>query len=227
MNNTKEFNLKIIKRLQDEAKLFLTTKNLIMEGIVIIPKEIEVYYYKEKEFEDDSVHRNELQKNHRNHFYIHRRGKKNQDAYKGGNRAGIDFIISGDNNVYYSYLIRSAVINGQLVVGPHKVLVEIKSASNLRYTDIENKEVVLASNNTSDDVVLFSKRINLGKNVSEDFLNYRLRAVLCDELFSGSKYPKKEEMIINYVLGQEMTNEQASYYAKKHLGYIPSSIKNL
>lgn len=218
-------NKEIIRKLQNEAKEFLMSR-INIEGIDIFPKEVESYYYKKGIFEDDSVHGNKLQRNKRNHFYIHRWGKKEQDAYKGGNRAGIDFVISDNEDEYYSILIRSAIINGDPIVGPHNVLEKIKSVSNLSYKEIEKKKIKVEPNYTSNIIVLFSKRINLGNKVSEEYQNCYLRAVLCDNLFRGNKYLQKEIMIIEYVNCQNMTGNQAIEFAKKYLGYIPSKLKN-
>lgn len=215
----------VISKLQKEAKEFLMSK-IIIEGIVIFPKEVESYYSKMGIFEDDSVHGNKLQRNKRDHFYKHRWGKEEQDAYKGGNRAGIDFVISDNEDEYYSILIRSAIVNGDQIVGPHKVLEKIKSDSNLSYKEIENKMIKVEPNFTSNNIVLFSRRINLGNKVSEEYQNYYLRAVLCDEYFRGNKYPRKEEMIIQYIISTKMTNTQAIEFANKFLGYIPSKIRN-
>ena len=222
-------NLKqeIITRLQDDARRFLTHTKIVLKGIDIIPKEIEVYYFKDHVFMDNSVHQNVLQtgKNH-NHFYVHRWGISQSDSYKGGNYPGIDIVVSTDESVFYSYLIRSAVINEHLVIGPHKVLENIQNETNLSYNDIEKETLKLEPNIILKDV-LFSKRINLGKTVLEEYKDCMLRAVICDDLFidKESKYPKKEEMITNFLSNANMTKEEALCYAKKHLGYIPSSIK--
>ncbi len=219
-----------IQKLQNEAKLFLTDSLLVLNGLSIRPKEIEVYYFEEGVFEDNSVHRNDLQKHNKNHFYIHRCGTKSSDSYKGGNYAGIDFVLSNTDDVYFTYLIRSALVDGKIVVGPHKVLEAIKKCSHLEYRDIENTTVKMVSCNVSGDV-MFSSRINLGKTVHEIYCSCKLRAVLCDEMFQDSKYPAKEKMVIDFltekVLTHSMTKEQASQYAKDYLGYIPSIIKTL
>ena len=167
---------------------------------------------------------NELQKNNSNHFYIHRKGKSKYDAYKGGNYPGIDFVVSDDDNMYYSYLIRSAVVNGKLVVGPHKVLLAIKAACNFSFEEIESKMVEQVPID-NPNVALFSRRVNLGKRVFEDYKNCSLRAVLCDDCFKGSKYPYKEEMIRNYISKEKMPQEHAINFAKDFLGYIPSFVK--
>lgn len=67
-------------KLQNDAIQFVSQIKLILNGAVIIPKEIEVYYYKEGEFSDESVHRNELQQNNMNHFYVHRNGKTRRNG---------------------------------------------------------------------------------------------------------------------------------------------------
>ena len=216
-----------IERLQNEAKHFLTETKLILNGVSILPKEIEVYYYKEGEFEDPTVHRNKLQQNNKNHFYVHRWGKTKNDKYKSGNRAGMDFVVSDDENTYHSYLIRSAVINGKLVIGPNKVLKRMLEANpNLSYEELESTPVKLDFEDSFYDV-LFSERINL--NQENEFSKYELRAVLCDNLYKEkeSKYRFKEQMITQFIKAQKMPPKQALEYAKDKLGYIPSEIRSL
>lgn len=219
-----------MEKLQAEARIFLTESVLVLNGLSIRPKEIEVYYYEKGGFEDNSVHRNDLQKHNKCHFYVHRSGTKSSDSYKGGNYAGIDFVVSDKNDVYFSFLIRSAIINDDMVVGPHKVLETIQRRSNLIYQEIESETVEVVQCNANFDV-LFSSRINLGKNVDDKFRECKLRAVLCDEFFCKNKYPAKEKMICDFltekVQAHCMNNEQASQYAKDNLGYIPSSVKAL
>ena len=228
MNDNCSINQIFIKKLQNEARDFLTSKKMLLERVSILPKEVESYCFNEDEFKDNSVHRNDLQKNNANHFYIHRWGYSKLDSYKGGNYAGIDFVVSNNPNVYYSFLIRSAVINDKLVIGPHKVLLEIANASGLSYGEIESKTVSLVPNKISQDV-LFSHRINLGKTVPDVYRNCDLRAVLCDEFFRESKYLLKENMIVDFLIDKmvrcEMTREQALNYAKLRIGYIPSILK--
>ncbi|MBP5556493.1 MAG: hypothetical protein J6X65_02130 [Bacteroidales bacterium] len=232
--NQKSMQEQIKRRLQEETVHFLTNWKIVWKGIEILPKEIELYYYeKYGEFKDDSVHKNDLQKNNKNHFYVHRWGTKQIDPYKGGNRAGIDLVVSDDENIYHSYLIRSAVINGKIIVGPNNVLkkiIEVCGFSNEHlennYKELECVPVTLKSNVISADV-LFSKRINL----STGYVDYELRAVLCDEQFRNAKYPGKEKMIVDFlsekVHNHNMTNDEAIEYAKDKLNYIPSKIKSL
>lgn len=222
--NNKNIN-DVLKRLQNEAKLFLGERKLVFNNIVISPKEIEVYYWEKDVFEDSSVHRNALQQNNKNHFYIHRWGYKKEDAYKGGNYPGLDFVISGEEGVYYTYLIRSAVINGKLIVGPHKVLTAVLKSSGLGKEELEKTTVELQVEHSLDNVLL-SERINLGKNAKE-FAGSILRAVLCDEYFRGAKYPLKERMIVDQIKKSGMCKDEAVDYAMDKLGYVPSSIRTL
>ena len=209
-----------IVKLQNEEKLFLA-KTLICNEISIQPTETEPYYYKKCVFEDKSVHQNELQTSkHKNHFYIHRWGTKQSDSYKGGTRASLDFVVSDEANTYYSYLIRSAIINGKLIIGPNKVLRTIKEVCRLENEELENTPITIISNNNDYDV-LFSKRINLTKG----FVDYKLRAVLCDNNFKNNKYPLKENMVVDFIKQNNMSHDRAIEYAKDKLGYIPFSIK--
>lgn len=221
MEKCMSFNENFILELQHEERLFLT-KTLMCNEISIKPTEIEPYYYKKGVFEDESVHQNELQTNkHKNHFYIHRWGTKQSDSYKGGNRAALDFVVSDDADTYYSFLIRSAIINGESpVIGPNKVLRKIKEVCHLDNEGLENLSVKIVSNNNNCDV-LFSNRINITKG----FIDCKLRAVLCDENFKNNKYLMKEKMVIDFIMQNNMSQNRAMEFAKDKLGYIPSLIK--
>lgn len=216
----------LVYRLQREVTIFLKEKTLFLNrnSVTIIPKEVEIYYYEKGAFEDGSVHQNELQQDNQNHFYIHRWGTKKTDSYKGGNYPGIDFVVSGTKDVYYTYLIRSAIINGKPIFGPHKVLMEIKSAGRFNtFEEIENNLVLLQSSSVQGDV-LFSERINLGKNAGE-FALLNFRAVMCDNYFRDGRYPLKEKLVTDHGVSSMMTKEDALAFSKNNLGYIPAKVK--
>lgn len=220
----------LIKILQTNANKFITENKLDLNGLIIEPKEIEVYYYKDGVFEDNSVHRNELQAANSNHFYIHRMGIKRTDTYKGGNYPGIDYVVSDEKDIYYSYLIRSAVVNGKLVIGPNKVLKTILHQSNMSEAQLEATDIKIIKCDKICDV-MYSSRINLGKAVTEEFVGYKLRLVLCDELYLQSKYPRKENMLVEYlydkIQNHTISKDDALRFAKEKLGYIPCIIKEL
>jgi len=194
MKNTLIMNEQLVYKLQCEAACLLKEKVLLLNGITIIPKEIEIYYYEKGVFEDGSVHQNELQQNNKSHFYIHRWGTKKTDSYKGGNYPGIDLVMSGTENVYYTFLIRSALINGKPIIGPHKVLMEIMSTGSFNnFKEIENIPVVIQPSSVLGDV-LFSDRINLGNNAGE-FASLKFRAVVCDNILETASIPRKKNSL--------------------------------
>ncbi len=228
MDKNSRTKQEVIEILQDKAARFLTESRLEVNGLVIFPTEIEVYYYSE-DFKDTSVHQNELQtKKGKNHFYVHRKGKKQTDKYIGGSRGGLDFVISDNDDIYYSYLIRSAVVGDSPVVGPNKVLNSIMAKIGLDEKMLEDENVEIRPNNKikCKCEVLFSRRINLGENAKE-FAECELRAVLLDEWFKCSGYRNKQELIISKIRRCNMLKEDALLYAKEMLGYVPDSIRTL
>ncbi|MBQ0155205.1 MAG: hypothetical protein KBT22_01355 [Bacteroidales bacterium] len=219
----------MIKELQQQAINFLSNKFIVVNGVKIYPKEIEVYYFKKGVYEDNSVHQNELQQNHHNRLYIHRWGKTKNDPYKGGNYPGIDFVISDEESCFHTFLLRSVVINGELITGPHKVLEAIKVASkSANYQELEDMPIEIGNEGKLHDILL-SERINLGKTVKEEYLHAPLRFVVLDGNFCNSKYPLKEKLISDWLLSKlnnkQISKEDAIDIARENLGYLPSSIK--
>lgn len=222
------------KQLISQAKEFLSTKNIQVENVIIEPKEIEVYYYNETNFPDNSVHCNELQKNNSNHFYVHRYGIRKDDKYKGGRRPGVDLVISA-NSDYYSYLIRSAYINGENIIGPNNVLKAILEAIGLtednRYSKLEEINIQIVDKENAEKKILTSERINLGQAVVEAFRSAQLRFVVCDSSYRNTPYLQKERLFIPYlknlIENEGLTKEQAQDEARNYLGYIPKEIKDL
>lgn len=223
MENKMIMNKQLVDRLRHDAAVMLKENALFLDGVTIIPKEIEIYYYEKGVFEDGSVHQNELQQNNKNHFYIHRWGTKKTDPYKGGNYPGIDLVVSGTKDVYYSYLIRSAIINKKFIVGPHKVLTGIMAEGRFNEAEVENTLVQIQSSPAQGDV-LFSERINLGKGAGES-ASIELRAVMCDTYFRTSRYPQKEKLVTNHIILSTMSKEEAWAFSKNNLGYIPTQVR--
>ncbi|MDE6647887.1 MAG: hypothetical protein K2K03_08720, partial [Prevotella sp.] len=104
-----------IKELQTKAVSFLKSYSLLVNGINLSLKEIEVYYYEKGVFEDYTVHRNELQANNRFHFYVHRNGKSKDYKPKGGQSVGCDYVRRDKHAVYYTFFIRCIVIDEELM----------------------------------------------------------------------------------------------------------------
>lgn len=219
----------IVSQLQNQAVNFLSNHYLLVNGISIFPKEIEVYYFQKGQYEDKSVHRNELQLNNQNHFYIHRWGKGKDDSYKGGNYPGIDFVISHDDSCYFTYLLRSVVIgNGEPVSGPNKVLHAIKDAVGADEKTLESMVIQVVETDSCNEI-LSSERINLGKTVPDEYRNAMLRFVVLDKYYRAAKYPLKEKMITCNLLQKlqekRITKEEAIALAKENLGYLPKLLK--
>ena len=216
---------KEVKALQEQMKQFLLGSRLNINGVKISPMEIEAYYYEKGKFEDDSVHQNELQQNNKGHFYIHRNKKKKTDPYKGRNYPGIDFVLSDKEEIYYSFLIRSAVIDGTLVTGPNNVLRNIMSASQLKMEEIESCKVTVEPYN-SVGIVFFSSRVGLGKGVSSPYREARLRAVVWDDQhFKKTRYKKKEELMKDFIERHDLTKDESIDFAQKYFDYVPSWVK--
>lgn len=220
----------IVKQLQDEASNFLMHSHIEVNGLQIFPKEIEVYYYKKDEFEDKYVHCNELQQNRHNQFYMHRWGKSKDDRLKPGNRASVDFCVSQEKDVYYAYLLRSAVIDGEFVFGPNKVYSSLVG----KICDIENVICSVVENGDQDEVdVLFSERVNLREKPNETiteavintFRSLELRFVVCDDNFRKAKYRYKERMVENFLTKNAFAEADKIVYFRQNLGYVSKNIK--
>lgn len=221
-----------IEKLRNEAARFLRQYCIVVNGVTLYPKEIEVYYFKKDVFEDDSVHRNKLQKNRQYQFYVHRYGVEDTAPYKGGNRPGVDFVVSGDDCCFYTLLLRTVAFeNEKPIIGPNNVLKAIAERTKLNYEKLESVNCELK---TIDNVMCdvgFSERVNLGKTVSEQFKAAPLRAVLLDEYFAATKYLKKEKLVVGMLLKKiqqsVVSKEQALEHSKNILGYCPSALKTI
>lgn len=210
-----------IKWLQKEAIEFLKNHYLVVNGVEIYPKEIEVYRYeKEGAFKDVYVHRSDNQKNRHYKFYVHEKG-----------RGGCDLVISDSDNVYYSYLIRSVVIGGELIVGPLNSFDAICAKTGLSEKELEEKVVVKDCNN--DHNVFTDTRIGLVPNKEDKnlaYLNAELRFILCDDYYKPrAHYRNRERALTNFMLqklaSHEMTKDEVIKEANEYLGYVPKSLK--
>lgn len=172
-------NNSIISTLQSEAVHFLQNNIIRINNVTIYLKEIEIYYFKKGEFEDPSVHCNEMQANRKYKLYVHRAGKKASNKYKGGNYPGVDFVLSDEADCYYTYLIRAiAFEDGEVIVGPNRVLRAILEKTGLSMQELEEASCEVVSSNQNNFDVCLSTRINLGKKVKDEYKNLNFRAVI-------------------------------------------------
>lgn len=224
-----------IGKLQEKTISHLFKHCYIQIGnIKINPIEIEVYYFEEGVLEDDSVHKNELQKNNKNHFYIHRFGKGKNNKYKG--RAGIDFVWSNKDNQYYTWLLRSVTLEkGEektTVVGPNKTLMAIKEWTNLSNEELESAKLELKYESAINEnyPIFTSERIGL-VNDSAIFKFAPLRFVTAKSDYHQHKFKLMSKMVINFC--QKIYNANAVDKAyclglcDKYLKYKPKEIKEL
>ncbi len=232
------YNKNFITKLQKQASEFLQSKYLYVHGVAIYLKEIEVYYFEQGKFEDYTVHKNELQANNEYKFYVHRYGQGKDSKYIGGTRGGCDLVLSTSDGIYYSYLIRSIVINGELFVGPRKSLNTILEKTGLSYEELENEPVEIKHIENVCDV-LITPRIGLGNSNNHDAKLYQeseLRCIICDEFFqqrdkNNVGYAKRSEAIYSFLKKRfevgEMTKEQVMNYSKQWYGYVLQKLKEL
>lgn len=217
-----EFN-NIVKRLQDEMRYFLHNTVLEINGVTICPYEIEAYYYKEGEFEDCYVHCNDMQKvEHKGHFYVHRKGKSEQDAYTGGNRCCLDYVV-GEKGAYFSFLLRSASVesNGksELYIKPNILLNIILTATGLGNKDLEKTKIDVKKKKNNDRV-FFSTRFGLSGDGK--FANALLRAVRNGPHLKQG-YPGKEKIAYDHYirLKNGLNEDDIKDEIREIFGYLP------
>jgi len=221
-------NQNIYTMLQKNATKFLQNYYLMVKDVAIYPKEIEAYYFKSGIFEDCFVHQNDMQANRYLHFYIHRYGETEESLYIEGTRGGCDLVISNEDYTYYSFLIRSIVIDDKLIVGPRRSLNAILSKTNFTNDSLEQAEVKLMPCEKTS-IVLPCKRIGLG-DYNNEYKDAELRFILCDDYFkkkdpdSNAGYPKRTDAIDNYLKNKlqvgEYSKEQAIKFSKQMYGSV-------
>ena len=118
-------------------------------------------------------------------------------------------------------MIRSIVVDNELIVGPNNSLKAILSKTGLTYSELENAKVELVSTPTQYDI-LTSSRIGLSLPDKESdviFHSAELRFIVCDEYFkktdknSKCGYKLRTDSIDNFLKRQisakKMTKEEA------------------
>lgn len=229
------YDIKFEIRLRKEASDFIQGNYLLVNNVAIYLKEIEVYYYEAGKFEDYTVHRNQLQRNNKHKFYVHRYGQKVDSSYKSSpknNRGGCDFVLSDTDNIYYSYLIRSIVINENPVFGPRNSLNAIIENTGLSYEELEKAEVKVVPFENHHDI-LKTSRIGLGNpNEGENplFKEAELRLIICDEYFKEKNgYKRRTEAIDNFLIEclkeGKMTKEEAIKYSKDWFEAVSTKLR--
>ncbi len=206
-----------------------------VKDVKIYPIEVEVYYFEKNVYEDNSVHQNELQQNNQSHFYVHRFGLKSEDKYKG--RAGIDFVWSSKKDVYYTWLLRSVVLEkddkSDAFFGPMNTLSAIKEWTRLSNEELETEKLSVCrkSDNNCAYPIFTSKRIGLTDKVFEEYQNVPLRFVVATTNYVKYKYKMKSHMVIDFLQkaykANALTKESCLEQCDKFLNYRPREIKEM
>lgn len=219
----------IEKQLQTINKLIVTNYMFeLSNGLRIYPIEVEAYF-KDSQFNDESVHGNKLQKNNYGRFYVHRTGKTQDSKIKGGTRGGVDICLSDDVNTYYGILIRSAKFDdGTTKFGPNNVLKFIIEDKNVDYKTLENDFVLKEAvedcrDRENKSIILHSTRVGLGRKQSDDFRDLQLRTIV-GLLSSSYAYKEKENVFRNYIINENLSKEEAEKMCIDILGYCPKSL---
>lgn len=219
-----------VKILQDINTLLLTEYQFkIDDDFVLYPLEIEAYYYSQI-FEDDTVHKSDLQKNRFGKFYFHRKGTSagNKILFV---RSGIDICLSDNDAYFYGILIRSARVNNEegIINGPQLLaqrvyrhicnndnLSGLSDSSQSILSDFErNKVVLIHSEIRKPSTLIHSSRIGL--NSKSQFSSLWLRSLT--EL-SLSKQKQKDVLAYMEYNNIELTPDNV----KKILGYTSNWI---
>lgn len=201
------------QNLQEINKIILSEYQINIGGKKIIPLEVEAYYYNQKTFPDSYVHKNDLQKNRFGKLYFHRAGPNKDSALKYGKPRGVDICLSNSEDFYFGLLIRSANIDGQIVVGPQSLAQKIATKKN--YMEMEKEVVLEHSHNNLGKYAPFHT-IRYGLNPAKDtyFYNLNLRSIADLKI----KNIKLREDIAKQFL-QNIPSEKRAEVSKEIIGY--------
>ena len=215
----------LIRILQNANKLLLTEYCIQIDpAFRIYPLEVESYYYHDN-FPDQTVHRNELQKNRFGKFYFHRKGYEASNLIL-SNRGGVDICLSNSDDFFYSILIRSARINDEehAIDGPQKLaqriyarICNVESVHELsedNQSDLKNFEmnvdVLVRSELRDTDNMIHSTRIGIKEEIK--YSQYNLRSII-DLKYSG----QKEKDVLAYL--RHHPEKRTLEVARELLGY--------
>ena len=186
LKNCIESSDKSIKSLQ--RVFFEISKKMMSECVFKVKDvefeltEIEFYYYREGYHEDESIHKDELQKV-AGKLYVHNTSI---------DRGGID-ITFGDTESYGGILIRGMKIDDKFVAGPSKVKNKLSKAlvgCCLEYQDLQelfNKNPLLINEKGSTNHNPYiSTRVGLGESHNSDF-GYALYRFIREDYMNESK----------------------------------------
>ena len=210
-----------VKLLQEINSQLLSRFRLkITEGIFLYPLEVEAYYNDGDQFEDSSCHCHALQYDRFGKLYFHRLGATDTIDK---NRGGTDLCLSTRNGLCYSILIRSAKINDQVIIGPHRVAKKILNQPPTPHSELENKEVLEVSpdNEWTSGPIFHGERIRPGKNAGR-YRKLNLRSLTGLKEY---KFKDKENVLLSHIHSLEKwEGENPEEQIKEWLGYKSKSL---
>lgn len=173
--------------------LFLRQYALCLNGHIVVPTEVEAYYFNPGIYEDECVHRNSLQQDNFGNLYVHRAKMDGtaDDKYKG--RAGVDICLS-DGQYKLAFLLRAVQIDDspERVIGPvnvRKKFIDLLGPDATMKTIEEQKNILLSIPEHEVKYVLYSSRIGL----TSGYKDAELRAI-GEKSLVNKKYRNKEQM---------------------------------
>jgi hypothetical protein len=198
----------------------------IDDNFCLYPIEVEAYYYNESNFQDTTVHKNELQKKRFGKLYFHRAGRKRGNAFL-FDEGGVDICLSS-GEYYFGILIRSTWINEEKepVCGPGlltrrivqhlsneteiedetKIVIEDVEKYRSKIEEIENRTTLIKPRKrdiskeyqpVKEYPIIEGKRFGIKDEKHAPYSTYKLRALIG---LKKEKHPfkDKERMAISY-----------------------------
>lgn len=123
----------------------------------------------------------------------------------------------------YSILIRSAKINDQVIIGPHRVAKKILNQPPTPHSELENKEVLEVSpeNEWTSGPIFHGERIRPGKNAGR-YRKLNLRSLTGLKEY---KFKDKENVLLSHIHSLEKwEGENPEEQIKEWLGYKSKSL---
>lgn len=209
----------IIKCLQSIERALISDCLICVCGIEIEPLWVEAYYFKDRVFADCNSHLSEKQKNRFGQVYFHETG-----------RGGFDICLSLGNDYYLSFLIKSAIANGEYITqtGIYKVLDFVGVSE--RECEQEKNTLKSKTANTESSV-LFATRVRLQKPCYKDAL---LAAVPLEAIAKydfkfarESLTPRAQEHIVKYINEHsQCTKDACKAECRRVFGWFPDIVAN-
>lgn len=175
--NDESQQIECLKKIGKE----LLKKRLKVDDVIIEPLWIEAYYYNEKKgFIDESVHRNDQQKDKFCELYFHHS--------KGDQRSGVDICLS-NGDYYLSYLLKYTLVDGNFTT-------QSKLHDKIFDKYSQNKSIsILDKNIDNQREIAITQRVGINNS---SYRNERLAFVPIN-LIKEYPFDNKENIVKSYI----------------------------